>query len=140
MSKIKDIKQLYLKAKNHFFHFNFITQETEKTEAFLLQCTLLEGVLYDIALNILHTKYKILFNKKKGRYSLDYIINDLFLLNIISKKEFDILENFKHDRNKYFHNIIKQNIKTTEKELGEKYENYKEITWHMVEKLENLSK
>ncbi|MDD4122746.1 MAG: hypothetical protein PHO23_00475 [Candidatus Pacebacteria bacterium] len=137
MTNIKDIKELFLKASYHYSYQHPKTHETEKTEAFLIQCTLLEGVLYNLALKNIEKRFTNLYKKREKYYSLDNIISDLFLIKIISKEDFKKLEEFKHDRNKYFHSILKNNSKIREKELGEKYSLYKTITWKMIEKLEN---
>lgn len=138
--EIEDIKLLYKKAEGHNLYYDEINEETRKIEAFLIQSALLEGVLCEIAFRTMGTKFPCVYGKRNSRYGLNSVIDDLYLLKVISDDEFNSLEKFKNARNKYFHTLLKQEPKKLEKQLGNEYTNFEEITWKMVEKLEKLYK
>jgi len=138
--EIEDIKLLYKKAEGHNLYYDEINEETRKIEAFLIQSALLEGVLCEIAFRTMGTKFPCVYGKRNNRYGLNSVIDDLYLLKVISDDEFKSLEKFKDARNKYFHTLLKQEPQKLEKQLGGEYSNFEEITWSMVEKLEKLYK
>lgn len=138
--EIEDIKLLYKKAEGHNLYYDDINEETRKIEAFLIQSALLEGVLCEIAFRTMGTKFPCVYGKRNSRYGLNSVIDDLYLLKVITGEEFKSLERFKDARNKYFHTLLKQNPKKLESQLGDEYGNFEEITWGMVKKLEKLYK
>lgn len=138
--EIEDIKLLYKRAEGHNLYYDEINEETRKIEAFLIQSALLEGVLCEIAFRTMGTKFPCVYGKRNGRYGLNSAIDDLYLLKVITDKEFKSLEKFKDARNKYFHTLLKQDPKQLEGQLGNEYGNFEEITWSMVKKLEKLYK
>lgn len=140
MFEIDDIKLLYKKAEGHNLYYDEINEETRKVEAFLIQSALLEGVLCEIAFKTMGTKFPCVYGKRNNRYGLNSVIDDLYLLKVISDEEFKDLEKFKSARNKYFHTLLKQDPKKLENQLGDEYGNFEEITWGMVKKLEKLYK
>jgi predicted MPP superfamily phosphohydrolase len=140
MFKIDDIKLLYKKAEGHNLYYDEINEETRKVEAFLIQSALLEGVLCEIAFKTMGTKFPRVYGKRKNRYGLNSVIDDLYLLKVISDNEFNNLEKFKNARNKYFHTLLKHDPKKLENQLGDEYGNFEEIIWGMVKKLEKLYK
>jgi len=147
--EIEDIKRLYERAdyKNARYEKKIknsdgevIEIETRKIEASLIQSALLEGVLCEIASKISENKVPVIYKKRNNKYGLNSAIDDLYLLKIISDKEFIALDNFRKTRNKYFHGLLKQDPKKLENQLGNEYSNFEEITWSMVRKLEKLYK
>lgn len=149
MFAIEDIKKLYERAhyKNARYEKKIknsdgdvIEIETRKIEAFLIQSALLEGVLCEIAFKTMGTKLPCVYGKRNKRYGLNSVIDDLYLLKVISDDEFKSLEKFKNARNKYFHTLLKQDPEKLENQLGNEYNNFEKITWDMFEKLEKLYK
>ncbi|HED37807.1 MAG TPA: hypothetical protein ENI76_06135 [Ignavibacteria bacterium] len=138
MFEIEDIKLLYKKAEGHNLYYDEINEETRKVEAFLIQSALLEGILCEIASKITKNKVPAIHTKRRDSYGLNSAIDDLYLLKIITEKEFIVLDNFRKARNNYFHNLLKQDPKKLENKLGKEYDNFEEITWGMVKKLEKL--
>lgn len=147
--EIEDIKRLYIRAdyKNYKYKREIknsdgeiLEIETRKVEAFLIQSALLEGILCEIAFKIMGTNFPCVYGKRDKRYGLNSVIDDLYLLKVISDDECKQLEKFKNARNTYFHTLLKQNPEKLESELGKEYNNFKEITWSMVKKLEKLYK
>jgi hypothetical protein len=136
--EIEDIKLLYTKAVGHNLYYDEINEETRKIEAFLIQSALLEGVLCEIAFRTMGTKFPCVYGKRNNRYGLNSVIDDLYLLKVISDKEFKKLEQFKGARNKYFHGLLKEDPGKLEKQLGDEYSNFEEITWKMIERLEEI--
>lgn len=135
---IIDIKKLFNRAKGHSVYFDKLDNEDRKIEAFFLQSALLEGVLCQLAFETMGKSYPCIYGKRSSKYGLSSAIDDLYLLKVINDEEFKILEKFKSARNKYFHTLLSQNINTFKIELGENYNNFEEITWIMIEKLEKL--
>lgn len=86
------------------------------------------------------TNFPCVYGKRDKRYGLNSVIDDLYLLKVISDDECKQLEKFKNARNTYFHTLLKQDPEKLESELGKEYNNFKEITWSMVKKLEKLYK
>ena len=138
--EIDDIKLLYKKAEGNNLYYDEINEETRKTEAFFIQSALLEGILCEIAFKTMGTKFPCVYRKRNHRYGLNSVIDDLYLLKVISDNEFKTLEKFKNVRNQYFHSLLKQDPEKLEKQLGNEYSNFEEITWNMVKKLERLYK
>ena len=146
--EIEDIKNLYIRAVGHYRYFEEIKNEknneveikTRKVEAFLIQSALLEGVLCEISFKTMGHKFPCVYGKRNNRYGLNSVIDDLYLLKVISEDEFNKLEKFKNARNTYFHTLLKQEPAKLENKLGIEYDNFEEITWKMVEKLEKLLK
>ena len=149
MFKIEDIKNIYMRGDAHSKYHKEIKSEktndlleviTRKAEAFFIQSALLEGVLCEIASKITENRVPVIYKKRNNRYGLNSAIDDLYLLKIITDKEFIALDNFRKTRNKYFHGLLKQDPKKLESHLGEEYDNFEKITWDMVKKLEKLYK
>jgi len=141
LASIEDIKLLLARAENHNLYVDRDDEgvwETRHIEAFLLQATILEGVLVNLGLKLLDSKPNLsaLKGKRCNRYGYDNAINDLYLLGIINTEEFERLEQFKTKRNEYIHNLLSKDIKIIESEVYEIYENHKNLVLDMVAKLE----
>jgi hypothetical protein len=136
--EIEDIKRLYTKAVGHNLYYDEINEETRKIEAFLIQSALLEGVLCELVSQIAENKVPVIYKKRNDKYNLNNAIDDLYLLKIITEKEFTALDDFRKTRNKYFHGLLKEDPGKLEKQLGDEYSNFEEITWKMIERLEEI--
>jgi len=145
-ASIEDIKVLYARAEGHGLYVDQDKEgkwETRHIEAFLLQATILEGVLVNLGLKLLDSRNDLCALKgKRGKwYGYDNAINDLYLLGAVNTEEFKKLEQFKAKRNEYVHNLLSKDIKTIETEVYKVYEDYKNLVLDMIAKLEKkLSK
>jgi len=137
-ASIEEIKRLYMRADLHY-RYKRKEKYINRIEAFLLQTTILEGVLVNFGLKLLEKRADLtaLMGKRKDRYGYDNAINDLYLLGAITTEEFKDLERYKNKRNKYLHGLLLKNIGTTAKEVNNIYKDYRMLTWNMVKKLEN---
>jgi len=147
LASIEDTKLLWARAENHNLYIDQddkgIIWETRHIEAFLLQATILEGVLVNLGLRLLDSRRDLsaLKGKRCNWYGYDNAINDLYLLRAINTEEFEKLEQFKAKRNEYIHNLLSKDIKTIESEVSNVYEEYKNLVLDMITKLEKkLSK
>jgi len=119
-----------------------LEQDVLYIEAFLLQATLLEGVLVNLGLRLLESKKELtgLKGKRYVKYGYDNAINDLYLMNAIKTKEFNLLEKYKSKRNKYIHNLLSKNTECIENEVLDIHNQYKDFVWKMIKKLGRLEK
>lgn len=147
LASVEDTKLLWARAENHNLYVDQddkgVVWETRHIEAFLLQATILEGVLVNLGLRLLENRKDLsaLKGKRCNWYGYDNAINDLYLLGAINTEEFEKLEQFKAKRNEYIHNLLSKDIKTIESEVSSVYEKYKNIVLDMIAKLEKkLSK
>jgi len=147
LASVEDTKLLWARAENHNLYVDQddkgVVWETRHIEAFLLQATILEGVLVNLGLKSLDDSPDLSAIRKlrKKQYGLNDVINDLYLLGAINTDEFNKLREFKNKRNKYIHNLLSKDIKTIEKEVYKVYEDYKNLILDMIAKLEKkLSK
>jgi len=137
-ASIEEIKLLYNRAQGHHIFYDEKNEESRKIEAFLLQAGLLEGVLVSCGLQLLKSNPKLsaLKGKRNKWYGYDNAINDLYLLAAITTEQFKKLEQFKSKRNEYIHNLLSKKINMVEGELHTIYEEYKDLVWDMILKLE----
>ncbi len=147
LATIEDTKLLLARAENHNLYVDQddkgVVWETRHIEAFLLQATILEGVLVNLGLKLLDSRSNLsaLKGKRCNRYGYDNAINDLYLLGAINTEEFEKLEQFKAKRNEYIHNLLSKDIKKIESEVYKVYEDHKNLVLDMIAKLEKkLSK
>ena len=135
---ITDIKRLYMRAKAHSKTQRKLGKDVRHIEAFLLQAALLEGVLTNYGLRLLGKQKRLgaLKSKRKNWYGFDHAINDLYLLGAINEQEFKELEKFKNKRNNYIHNFLLKKTKVTEEEVLIIYNNYNNLVWSMIERLD----
>jgi len=141
LANVEDTKLLWARAENHNLYIDQDREgiwETRHIEAFLLQATILEGVLVNLGLRLLdsRTDLSALKGKRCNWYGYDNAINDLYLLGAINTDEFEKLEQFKAKRNEYIHNLLSKDIKTIESEVSKVYEDYKNLVLDMIVKLE----
>jgi len=141
----EEIKALYIRAEGHNLYIDQDKEgkwETRHIEAFLLQATLLEGVLVNLGLKLLGNRKDLagLKGKRHAKYGYDNAINDLYLMGAIKTEEFNLLEKYKSKRNEYIHNLLSKNTEDIENEVFNIYNEYKDFVWKMIKKLEKIMK
>lgn len=146
LASAEDAKLLLARARDHNNYIDRdkkgIVWETRRIEAFLLQATILEGVLVNLGLRLLGRKKHLsgLRGKRCNWYGYDNAINDLYLMGAIKTEEFNLLEQYKAKRNEYIHSLLSQNTEQTENAMFEIYNKYENIVIKMIKKLERLEK
>jgi len=111
-------------------------------DSFLLQATLLEGVLVNLGLKLLENRKDLagLKGKRHAKYGYDNAINDLYLMGKINTSEFSLLEKYKSKRNEYVHNLLSKKTEDIEDEVLDIYKEYEDFVWKMIKKLEKIMK
>lgn len=142
-ASMEDIRRVYMRADLHkrterINQQTGLEQDVLWIESFLLQVTLLEGVLVNLGLRSLENRKDLtkLKNKRYSRYGYDNAINDLYLMGIIDTEEFVLLEKYKAKRNEYVHNLLSKKTEDIEEEVLNIYKEYEDIVWKMIKKLE----
>ena len=142
MIPIEEIKKLELQAQNLYLYFNEDDKKDKKyLEAFLLQTTLMEGVVVELALRgIKNKKYLAkIVSKKEQRYGFANAVNDLYFLKRIDHQKFEELDKYIKNRNKYVHGWLKyDDFSKTEEKLKIIYENARSLLWFVITKLEKI--
>jgi len=146
-ASIADVHRIYMRADAHSITERInketgLEQDVRWIEAFLLQATLLEGVLVNLGLKLLESKKDLagLKGKRHTKYGFDNAINDLYLMKAIKTEEFNLLEKYKSKRNEYIHNLLSKNTEDIENEVLNIYNQYKDFVWKMIKQLEKLEK
>lgn len=137
-ANVFEIKVLCNRAEGHNLFYDEENDETRNIEAFLLQTAVMEGVLTSLGICLLESREDLsaLRGKRKGRYGYDSAINDLYLMGAITTDEFKDLESFKNERNKYIHNLLSEDLESTNKKLSHSFNKNKALVLNMVKKLE----
>lgn len=134
---VKEIKNLWNKAQGNYLYSG---EEKKYLEAFLIQSCILEGVVKKLA--ILSIKKNLgnptITTKKQKYYHFDTAIDDLYLLGIINKEEFEDLYQYKNARNDYTHNLIKKNYEELNWVLKDAYDRGDPLLWRIIRKLEKI--
>jgi hypothetical protein len=119
-----------------------LEQDILYIEAFLLQATLLEGVLVNLGLKLLEKRRDLsgLKGKRHNKYGYDNAINDLYLMGEIETDDFNLLEKYKSKRNQYIHNLLSKKTEDVEEEVLAVYNEYEDFVWKMIKKLEKITK
>ena len=121
------------KITENYTFYDSINKFERKLEAFLLQATLLEGVLTKL-LSITYQR-RNLNHLNKTNSSLDTIIKSLNLLKVIDKNEFDDLDNYRKRRNKIVHRLLDQNYSNIDSQAKKYYEDGVKVLLSMIKKL-----
>lgn len=115
-------------------------EESRSLEAFLVLTVLLEGILVLLGLTLLKNRKYLsgLHNKERERYGLNNAINDIYLLQGVSTKEFIKLKEFQKDRNNYIHEKIfyLKNEQEFEEHALKLFNQHKPVYELLIEKLE----
>ena len=142
-ASIEDVKRLYIRAGAHSLTEKVnkesgLEQEVLYIEVFLLQATLLEGILVNLGLKLLENRKDLigLKGKRYAWYGYDNAINDLYLLGAVNTEEFKKLEQFKAKRNEYIHNLLSENTDVVEGKVLRIYKEYDGLVWDMIQRLE----
>ena len=121
------------KITENYTFFDSSNHSERKLEAFLLQATLLEGVLTKLL--------KITYQRRQLDYldqtniNLDGTIKSLNLLKVINQSEFHSLDNFRRNRNKIIHHLLDQNYSNLETLSKRYYEDGSDVLLKMIKKL-----
>ena len=139
-ANLEEIQKFNNRARGHYLSSNK-NGETRHLEAFLLQATLLEGVLTRLGLELLKKRnLTALAGKRNKRYGIDNAINDLYLLGEITSQEFNALEKFKTKRNEYIHDFLSKNAANMEYDTKELYDVNRPLVEVSISKLEKVLK
>lgn len=135
-ASIDEIKRLYVRAQGHDLYIK--DGDTRHIEAFLLQAIILESVLTRLGLKHLEVnrQFDALKKRRRKRYSFEDSVNDLYLLDSISTKDYVSLHDFKKRRNYYVHRLLSKRVDEIEKEARNDYKKYADLVWQMLSKLE----
>lgn len=131
---IGEIRRLQLHARSRYLYQKERDIDLHHIEAFLIQTTLLEGVLTNLGLMVLGKEKALnaLYGKRRKRYGYDNAINDLYMLNVIDTDEFKMLEGYKNKRNDFIHNILSDNIATAARKARSMYKSYEEFVDDLI--------
>ena len=121
------------KVTENYTYYDSVNKSEKKLEAFLLQSTLLEGVLTQL-LTVTFQKRRIDYLKQTFN-SLNETIRSLHMLIVIDENEFKALNDYKQNRNRIVHRLLDQNYNGIELTARKYYENGTDILLTMIKKL-----